>query len=171
MSTPQPSRRMALIAAMVALSLGTWLFLEARGIQVPALGLIWPIFIGLGALASFLDYFLTKTASSAGKGVFGLVLCATGFLLTQGYFDWRAPLTWLPALPFGAGLGMLLTYFLKDESGHRLLIRGVVFTLLGLFGWLPQFPQIQAMMPNYQTLWAAAFLVIGSVLLISQLRK
>lgn len=168
---PPKSRRMPIIGALIGISLGAWLFLEARGMQVPALVDYWPTFIGIGAFASFLDYALTKTPSSLGKGVFGVVLCITAFLLTFHVLDWRHPFSWLPALPLAAGLGMVLTYAVSQEGSHRTLIRGVVFSLLGIIGWLPQFPQIQALLPSYQTIWALMFMAVGLAILIQQIRK
>lgn len=165
------SRRMPLIGALIGISLGIWLLLESQGVSVPAMVKFWPVFIGLGAVASFLDFALTKTASSLGKGILGVVLCATAFMLTFEVWDWREPFTWLPAIPLGAGLGMLASFFASSEGSHRTLIRGSVFTILGVLGWLPQFPQIQAMLPSLQTIWAVALVLIGIVILVQQLRK
>ncbi|MCB1043913.1 MAG: hypothetical protein KDC35_13300 [Acidobacteria bacterium] len=170
MSEQKPSRRMPLIGAMVGISLGSWLFMEANGVDVPSMVKFWPGFIALGALASLLDFILTKTPSSLGKAVFGSVMCVTAFLLTFHVLSWRDVFSWLPALPLGAGLGMVTTHAASQSSSHRLLIRGAVFAALGIAGWLPQFPQLREMLPSMQTVWAVLLIAIGGIILYQQLK-
>ena len=143
---------------------------QAGSLAVTAMLANGGIGIALGALASLLDFILTKTPSSLGKAVFGSVMCVTAFLLTFHVLSWRDVFSWLPALPLGAGLGMVTTHAASQSSSHRLLIRGAVFAALGIAGWLPQFPQLREMLPSMQTVWAVLLIAIGGIILYQQLK-
>lgn len=166
----KPSRRNGILFSLVIISLGTWFVLDDQGYNVPAMRYLWPCFIGLGAVASFVDFFLTKTTSSLGKGVFGTTLTATAFMLALGKFQWGDVVSWLPSIPFGAGLGIIVTCLVRERPSSRSWAVGIGFTLLGVITWLPNFPQIKEKLPEQQTLIAIVAIIAGSFLLIRQFK-
>lgn len=165
--------RFALIVGSIGVFLGLWLFLDSTGADLPPMSRHWPLFLGVGGLASLVDYLIfSRRASAAGQTLFGLGLAAYCYVFSLGHVDTFGEfLDWLPVLPTLVGVSMLVTWWLSNERRAGLLTVGVVALGLGLSGLAIQFEAFREMLPPAQMVWALLILVAGGMLLWRTFRR
>lgn len=165
---PKPPRtglRLTLVAAFVLLTLGAWLFLEARGVAVPPMSRYWPIFLAVGGLASLVDFLaLSRNPASAGQAVFGVGMSIALFAFTLGWVGWRGLLDWLPSLPTILGASLLTTWAANRLRGG-LVVPGALLLAFGVLGFALRFESFREMIPSGQILWALLLFGLGAFLL------
>lgn len=158
--------RLALLLGFVGFFLGLWLLLDASGVDLPPLSRWWPIFVGLGGVASLFDhFFLSRKPRSAGQAVLGFGLAAYFFLFSFGRIDGFAEfLDWLPAIPTIIACAVLTTWWVGGRRSQSLLVVGAVLLGLGGSGFLLRFEKLREILPTAQMLWAVLLLVAGGYL-------
>jgi hypothetical protein len=164
-----PSRRPGrhtVILAFVGLTVGLWLLLDQAGVSTPSPSRWWPIFLLLGAVASFLDYrFLSRSPLSAAQTVIGLGLAVLTFPFTLGYREFSNVLDWLPGLPTVAALAFLTAWVAGGRKSSAALVAGIVLLGLGIAGFIARFEELRRILPSAQLIWAG-LLIVGSGLLL-----
>ncbi len=158
------SKRGPLIFALVVMLIGAWLLLEAFGVSVPSFSKIWPVFLGVGGLASLLDYLtISRRARSLGQAVFGLLSAGVGFVFSTGNAGWGEVLDWLPALPIIIGLAMLTTWAAAGRKDTGLFTAALVVIAVGFLGYFSRFDFLRDLLPSAQIVWAVSLLLVGAL--------
>ncbi len=156
------SKRGPLIFALVVITMGLWLLLEAFGFNVPRFSRIWPIFLAVGGVASLLDYLtISRRPRSAGQAVLGVGLAAVCFVFSLGYAGWNETLDWLPAVPIVIGLAMLTTWLAAGKRDAGLFAGALVVLGIGLLGFFVRFDFLREWLPSAQIVWAISLLIVG----------
>lgn len=173
--TPRKSVGLALAIGLGALIGGVWLFLNARGVNIPQFKDLWPILLIAASLASLVDLFVfSKAPRSAGWAVAWLGFGVLAFALTLDYTTFGRILDWLPSFPMILGLAFIATWLAGRKTSGNLLVAGVILAALGLMGYAARFDFLKKILPSAQIFWAILLVVCGLYLVwrvVSQARK
>jgi hypothetical protein len=171
-SAPRGGRRLALVAAAVALVLGAWLALDALGAPTPSFARYWPVFLLLGGLVSLADFVLSARSPSAIAGAFiGLGLGSFLLVFTTRQAGWSAFFDWLPMVLVIFGVAAIAAWLASGSEHHQLLVLGIVLLGFGLTGLALTVEAIRRILPKGELLWAILLLVAGGLLAVRLFRR
>lgn len=133
--------RSELLPGLVLILLGAWLLLPQLGISLPGLQQLWPVFIILGGLSNFWQYFTGRERDSGkifsavaaiGLGLFFLLFTLTVRLPVLGRINWEdMPRLWPTFLLIG-GTALLGRFVASVPKQYALAWNGLLTIIIGL---------------------------------------
>lgn len=158
--------RLPLMIGLMAFVGGLYLLLESVGVNLPPFKDIWPFFLILAGLASFIDFLaLSRRPRSAGGAVTFIGFGVLGFAVSLGWTSWGDFLDWLPSFPTIFGLGFLTTWAVGGRRDNSLMVAGMVLVTLGVLGYAARFDVLKRILPSAQVVWALVLLLGGGALM------
>ena len=167
MTDVDPTRRHPqghLALGTVLVVVGTWIFLQNLGVNLPGLEEMWPILPCLAGAALLVSFFTGKDRGPGRVflGTSGLLVGLFFFAFTIGPLEWWEMEVYWPAYPLMGGVAFLATWVAGRcrESGPLVpaalnAVAGVVgfsFTL----GWLEMW-----VLPVIETGWPLVLIAVG----------
>ena len=164
MDTPPRRSRGHLTRGTILVVLGSWLFLQNLGVDLPGLEEMWPILPTLAG-AALLVSFLTGKDRSPGLVFVGTAALLVGlffFAFTLGPLGWERMDVYWPALPLIGGLAFLATWIAGRYRESGLLVPAALNAVAGVVGFAFTLGWVEAwVLPVIEGGWPLVLIAIG----------
>ena len=153
-----------LILGTVLVVVGTWIFLQNLGVNLPGLEEMWPILPCLAGAALLVSFFTGKDRG-AGRvflGTAGLLVGLFFFAFTLGPLGWWEMEVYWPAYPLIGGMAFLATWVAGRRRESGLLVPAALNAVAGVvgfsftLGWLEMW-----VLPVIETGWPLVLIAMG----------
>lgn len=166
--------RGSILAGVILILVGAWLLGERLGVNLPAIGALWPAIPIVFGLASLADYFYDGRRNSD-KVFFGVAAVLAGgffFMFTIGNLSWAEDMRryWpVFVLIFAAAS---VAQWLVVPSKRGLLYQAAVALLVGLFFMASNFRILSpALSQQILQLWPLVLILLGLIVLVRAVRR
>ena len=148
----------------VLVVVGTWIFLQNLGVNLPGLEEMWPILPCLAGAALLVSFFTGKDRG-AGRvflGTSGLLVGLFFFAFTLGPLEWWEMEVYWPAYPLMGGMAFLATWVAGRGRESGLIVPAALNAVAGVvgfsftLGWLEMW-----VLPVIETGWPLVLIAIG----------